>query len=161
MQQLRRREFIVLVGGAAAARPLAARAQQGGAARHIGVLMSLAADDSEAQARVMAFVQGLQELDWSVGRNIQIESRWGAGDAESRRRYAAELVALAPDVILVNGTTLGQLLQVTRSVPIVFANVPDPVGSGFVVSLARPGGNATGFTQAEYGMSGKWLQLLK
>jgi ABC-type uncharacterized transport system substrate-binding protein len=159
---MRRREFIALLGGAAAAWPHAARAQQPDRMRRIGVLTNLAADDPEAQTRVGAFLQGLQEFGWAVGRNMRIAFRWGGGDAEKTRRYATELVALAPDVILTSGATaLGPLLQATRSVPIVFAQVPDPVGSGLVNSLARPGGNATGFTTFEYGLSGKWLELLK
>ena len=122
----------------------------------------LGADDPEAQARIAAFLQGLQQLGWTDGRNVRIDTRWSAGDAEDIRKYAAELVALAPDVILASGTpTVGPLLQATRTVPIVFALVPDPVGAGFVDSLARPGGNATGFMQFEYGMSAKWLELLK
>jgi putative ABC transport system substrate-binding protein len=158
---LKRRTFITLLGGAAAW-PLAARAQQGERMRRIGVLMSQAADDPEGQARLLALAQGLQESGWSVGRNVRIDTRWGAGDAERYRSYAAELVALAPDVILVNGpSALGALQQSTRSVPIVFAVVVDPVGGGFVASLARPGGYATGFTQFEYATSGKWLELLK
>jgi putative ABC transport system substrate-binding protein len=151
---MRRREFITLLGGAAAW-PLAAGAQQSGPMRRIGAITTLAVDDPEGQSRLMAFGQGMQELGWSLGRNFRIESRWGASDADRKRRYAAELVALAPDVILVNGTALGPLLEATRRVPIVFANVPDPVGAGFVASLPRPGGNATGFTLAEFGMSGK------
>ncbi len=159
---MRRREFITLLGGAAAAWPLAARAQQPERMRRIGVLMSLAADDPEGQARIAAFLQGLQQLGWTDGRNVRIDTRWGAGNADDIRKYAAELVALAPDVILATGSaTVGPLLQATRTVPIVFAIVPDPVGAGFVDSLARPGGNATGFTTFEYGMSGKWLELLK
>jgi putative tryptophan/tyrosine transport system substrate-binding protein len=159
---MRRREFITLLGAAAAALPLTARAQQPERMRRIGVLTNLAADDPEAQTRVGAFLQGLQEFGWAVGRNMRIDLRWGGGDAEKTRRYAAELVALAPDVILTSGATaLGPLLQATRSVPIVFAQVPDPVGSGLINSLARPGGNATGFTTFEYGLSGKWLELLK
>ena len=158
---MRRREFIGLLGGAAAAWPLAARAQQGERMRRIGVLTNLVADDPEAQARVGAFLQGLQELGWAVGRNMRIEYRWGAGDADRTRGYAAELVALAPDVILTSGASaLSPLLQATRSVPVVFAQVPDPVGAGFVNSLARPGGNTTGFITYEYGLSGKWLELL-
>ena len=157
-----RREFITLLGGAAAAWPLAARAQQGERVRRIGVLMNVAADDPEAQARNAAFLQGLQELGWTVGRNVRIDYRWAAGDADRLRRYAAELVALAPDVVLASGTsTVGPLQQATRTVPIVFAGVADPVGAGFVDSLARPGGNATGFISFEYGLSGKWLELLK
>jgi putative ABC transport system substrate-binding protein len=159
---VRRREFISLVGGAAAAWPLAARAQQPERMRRIGVLSALPADDPEWQARQAAFHQGLQELGWIVGRNIRIDYRLGPGGGEHLRRHAKELVALAPDAIAVNGTTpLMPLLEASRSVPIVFVNVSDPVGAGFVASLARPGGNATGFTQFEYGMSGKWLELLK
>jgi putative ABC transport system substrate-binding protein len=159
---VRRRDFITLLGGAAAAWPLAARAQQGERVRRIGVLSSLAADDPEAQARHAAFLQGLQEWGWTTGRNVQIDYRWGAGDAERFRKYAAELVALAPDVILATGSPVtAALLQVTRTVPIVFAQVPDPVANGFVASLAQPGGNATGFTIYEYGTSAKWIELLK
>jgi putative ABC transport system substrate-binding protein len=157
---MRRRDFVALLGGAAAW-PLAARAQQPEQMRRIGVLTNLVADDPEAQARVGAFLQGLQELGWAVGRNMRIEYRWGAGDADRTRGYAAELVALAPDVILTSGASaLAPLLQATRSVPVVFAQVPDPVGAGFVNSLARPGGNTTGFITYEYGLSGKWLELL-
>jgi putative ABC transport system substrate-binding protein len=156
---MRRRDFITLLGGAAAW-PIAAGAQE--RVRRIGVLLNVAADDPEGQARNAAFLQGLQELGWTVGRNVRVDYRWGAGDADLRRRYAAELVALAPDVILTNGTsTLGPMLQSTGSVPIVFVQVIDPVGGGFVASLARPGANATGFSTTEYGMSGKWLELLK
>ena len=130
--------------------------------RRIGVLMPLAVNDPQGQARTAAFLLGLQQLGWSDGRNLRIDYRWAAGDPNRVRKYAAELVALAPDVILAMGTTsLGPLLQVTRTVPIVFAQVNDPVASGFVDSLARPGGNATGFTSLEYGMGGKWLELLK
>jgi putative ABC transport system substrate-binding protein len=158
---MKRREFITLLGCAGAAWPLAARAQQPEQMRRIGVLTNLVADDPEAQARVGAFLQGLQELGWAVGRNMRIEYRWGAGDADRTRGYAAELVALAPDVILTSGASaLAPLLQATRSVPVVFAQVPDPVGAGFVNSLARPGGNTTGFITYEYGLSGKWLELL-
>jgi putative tryptophan/tyrosine transport system substrate-binding protein len=157
-----RREFITLLGGAAAALPLAARGQQPERMRRIGVLMNLDSDDAEGQARNAAFLQGLQELGWTVGRNVRIEYRWGAGDAELFRRHASELVALAPDVILASaGAVLPSLLQATRTVPIVFTGTPDPVGAGFVESLARPGGNATGFTLWEYGIGGKWLELLK
>ena len=156
-----RRKFIALIGGAAAW-PLAARAQQGEPMRRIGALMSTAADDPEGQARIAAFQQGLQQFGWTIGRNVRIDSRWPAGDAERIRRYAAELVALAPDVILATGSAAAApLLQATRTVPVVFVIVPDPVGAGFVNSLARPGGNATGFIQFEYGISGKWLELLK
>jgi putative ABC transport system substrate-binding protein len=158
---VRRRAFITLLGGAAVW-PLAARAQQGERMRRIGVLMNLGSDDAEGQARNAAFLQGLQEFGWTVGRNVRIEYRWGAGDAELFRRYASELVALAPDVILAGGgAVVPSLLQATRTVPIVFTGTPDPVGAGFVESLARPGGNATGFTIYEYGISGKWLELLK
>jgi putative ABC transport system substrate-binding protein len=158
---LRRRQFITFLGGAAAW-PLAARAQQPERMRRIGVFMGLAADDPEGQARVAAFLQGLQEWGWSVGRNVRIDTRWTGGDADRLRKYAAELVALAPDVIFVNGGShLGALQQASRTVPIVFAAVVDPVGGGYVMSLARPGRNATGFTSAEYGISGKWLELLK
>jgi putative ABC transport system substrate-binding protein len=158
---VRRREFITLLG-AAAAWPLAARAQQGERVRRIGVFMSLAADDRQAQARVAAFLQGLQELGWSEGRNMRIDIRWGAGDADRNRRQAAELVALGPDVILVSGgSVVGTVLQATSSVPIVFTQTPDPVGAGFVESLARPGGNATGFSIFDYSLGGKWLELLK
>jgi ABC-type uncharacterized transport system substrate-binding protein len=160
---MKRREFITLIGGAAAAWPLAARAQQRERMRRIGVLVSsLAADDPEWQARGNAFVQGLQERGWADGRNVRIEYRWGLGDQDRQRKYAAELVALAPDVILAAGSiAVASLQQLNRSVPIVFANVTDPVGGGYVATLARPGGNATGFTTFEYGMSGKWLELLK
>ena len=161
MFDLRRREFITLLGGAAAW-PLAARAQQSERVRRVGVLTNLVADDPESQARVGAFLQGLQEFGWAIGRNVRIEYRWGADDADRTRRYAAELVALTPDVILTSGATaLAPLLQATRSIPIVFAQVPDPVGAGFVNSLARPGGNTTGFITFEYGLSGKWVELLK
>src|SRR5665811_1701543 len=159
---MQRREFITLLGGAAVAWPLVARAQQPERMRRIGVLMSLAADDRQGQARLAAFVQGLRELGWTDGRNVRIDTRWAAGNANDARKYAAELVSLAPDAILVSGGSLaGTLLQATRTVPIVFTQTPDPVGAGFVDSLARPGGNATGFTQFEYGMSPKWLELLR
>jgi putative tryptophan/tyrosine transport system substrate-binding protein len=159
---MRRREFISLLGGTAVAWPLAAHAQQPGGMRRIGALISFAADDPEAQARLAAFVQGLQQLGWTDGRNVRIDTRWAAGNAEDIREYAAELVALAPEVILATGSsTLGPLLQATRTVPIVFTQTADPVGAGFVDSLARPGGNATGFIAFEYGMSAKWLELLK
>jgi putative tryptophan/tyrosine transport system substrate-binding protein len=158
---MKRREFITLLGGAAAW-PLGAHAQQAERTRRIGVLMHLAADDPEAQARIGAFLQGLQEWGWAVGRNVRIEYRWAAGDAERIRKYAAELVALAPDVILATGgAVVGPLLEATSTVPIVFAQTPDPVGAGFVTTLARPGSNATGFTIFEYGISGKWVELLK
>jgi putative ABC transport system substrate-binding protein len=156
-----RREFITLLGGAAASWPLTAGAQQA-RMRRIGVLMNLAADDPEAPVRLAAFLQGMQQLGWTDGRNIRIYPYWGAADVDRGRRYAAELVALAPDVILASGSpAVGQLLQATRILPIVFVLVIDPVGSGFVESLARPSGNATGFPLFEYGISGKWLELLK
>ena len=159
---MKRREFITLLGGAAAAWSLAAHAQQPDRMRRIGVLMNLAADDAEGQARIAAFVQALQRLGWSDGRNLRIDHRWAAGDTDRFHRYAEELLALAPDVILAAATPSVQALQqATRTVPIVFAIVADPVGAGFVDSLARPGGNATGFTPFEYGISGKWLELLK
>jgi putative tryptophan/tyrosine transport system substrate-binding protein len=162
---MRRREFITLLGGAAAALvswPLVAGAQQRERMRRIGMLMHLAADDLEGQARIAAFLQGLQERGWSVGRNVRIDYRWAVGDAERSRKYAAELVALAPDAILAaGGAVVAPLLQATRTVPIVFVQTPDPVGAGFVASLARPGGNATGFSIFEFGISGKWLELLK
>jgi putative tryptophan/tyrosine transport system substrate-binding protein len=159
---MKRRAFITLLGGAAAAWPLAARAHQGERMRRIGVLMDLAADDPEAQARVEAFLQGLRQLGWTDARNMGVDTRWGAGDADRIRRYAAELIAVTPDVILCHGSaTLGPLVQASRAVPVVFVAVVDPVGAGFVDSLARPGGNATGFTFLEYGTSGKWLELLK
>jgi len=158
---MKRREFLGALGGVAAW-PMVARAQQRERVRRIGVLMSTAADDAEGQARIAAFVQGLQELGWTDGGNVRIDTRWGAGDAERIRKHAAELVALAPDIILATGgSATGPLLQVTATVPIVFTLTPDPVGAGFVDSLARPGGNATGFTSIEYGMSGKWLELLR
>jgi putative ABC transport system substrate-binding protein len=158
---MNRREFITLLGGAAAW-PLAARAQQAERMRRIGVLVGATADDLDAQARVGAFVQRLQQLGWIDGRNVRIDFRWPAGSADDARKYAAELVTVAPDVILAGGgSTLVALLQATRAVPIVFAFVADPVGAGFVDSLSRPGGNVTGFTQFEYSLSAKWLELLK
>jgi putative ABC transport system substrate-binding protein len=158
---MRRREFITLFGGAAAALPFIARAQQPAGMRRIGVLAQGAANDPEVAARLTAFVQGLQELGWSVGRNARIEYRWGAANFDLIRRYAAELVALAPDVILAaGGQGVRPLLDLTTTVPIVF-DALDPVGAGFVASLARPGGNATGFGAIEFGMSAKWLELLK
>jgi putative ABC transport system substrate-binding protein len=157
-----RREFIALLGGVACAWPPAVRAQQGERVRHIGVLISLAADDKEGQARLAAFLQGLQELGWIDGRNVRVDTRWGAGDGVLARKYIAELVAMAPDVILASGGSLvAPLLEATRTVPIVFTQTPDPVGAGFVENLARPGGNATGFSIFDYGMGGKWLELLK
>jgi putative ABC transport system substrate-binding protein len=157
---MKRREFVIGLG--ASAWPFVARAQQSDRVRHIGVLMSVAADFPVGQANIAAFLQGLQQLGWTDGRNLRIDTRWGAGDADRHRAYAAELVALAPDVILAAGSfSVGPLLQVTRTVPIVFVHVPDPVGAGYVDNLARPGGIATGFTQYEYGIGGKWLELLK
>src|SRR2546423_9222600 len=160
---MKRRDFIAFLGAGAAAWPLAVRAQQPERMRHIGVLMGTAADDPQSQARTAAFAQGLAELGWIDGRNVQIETRWATTNADNIRGHAAELVALAPDVILAaTGTlTVAPLLQATRTVPIVFVLVVDPVGAGFVASLAKPGANATGFTIFEYGMSGKWLELLK
>jgi putative ABC transport system substrate-binding protein len=159
---MRRREFITLLGDASVAWPLAARAQQGERVRRIGVLMNLPAEDAEGQARVAVFVAGLRESGWTDGRNLRIDTRWGGGDADRIRRDAAELVALAPDVIFAtSGTVLPALVQATRTVPIVFVQTADPVGSGFVDSLARPGGNVTGFLSFEFGISGKWLELLK
>jgi putative ABC transport system substrate-binding protein len=158
---VKRREFITLLGGAAVW-PLAARAQQGERMRRVGVLMNLTADDDEASPRVTALAQGLQQLGWAAGRNVRIDYRWGAVDADRSRRYATELVALAPDLILAGGSPpVAALQQATRTVPIVFANIVDPVGAGFVDSLAQPGGNATGFILYEYGLSAKWLELLK
>src|SRR5262249_3525872 len=143
--------------------PIAVQAQQAERVRRVGVLMALAADDPDAQVRITAFLQGLQQLGWTDGRNVQIDTRWATTNSDELRRHAAELAALAPDVVLAgSGTaTIAPLLQATRTVPIVFAVAVDPVGAGFVTSLARPGGNATGFTTFEYGMSGKWLELLK
>jgi putative tryptophan/tyrosine transport system substrate-binding protein len=159
--QLKRRDFITLLGGAAAW-PLPARAQQAERVRRIGVLMNMASDDPESQARLSALVKGLQELGWTVGRNVRIDYRWGEGDAERYRRQAAEMFALEPDVIVSWGAEIASGSQkASRAVPIVFAQSIDPVGSGMVASLARPGGNATGFTQFEYSLSGKWLELLK
>ena len=156
---MRRRDFITLVGGSAAAWPPALRAQQSGQVRRIGVLMPFAKDNSEAQARITAFVQGMQTLGWTEGRNLQIEYRWESGDLQ---KAATELVALSPDVIFANATqAVAALQQATRSVPIVFANVADPVSGGFVASLAKPAGNITGFTNFDYGMGTKWLELLK
>jgi putative tryptophan/tyrosine transport system substrate-binding protein len=160
---MRRREFVGLCGAVAATWPIALRAQQGERVRRIGVLMASTLDDPESQARIAAFQQSLQQLGWIDGRNVSIDTRWATTNPDDIRRHAAELAALTPDVILAGtGTaTVAPLLQATRTVPIVFALVIDPVGAGFVDSLARPGGNATGFTVFEYGMSGKWLELLK
>ena len=159
---MRRREFITLVGGAAAAWPLGARAQQLDRMRRIGILLPAAADDPIFQARVGAFLQELALLGWAIGRNLRIDTRWGAADAAQIRRHAAELAALAPDVILAFGSsTVAPMMQASRSVPIVFPGSVDPVAAGFVDSLARPGGNATGFINFEYSISAKWLELLK
>ena len=156
---MKRREFVSLLGGAVAW-PLGARAQE--RVRRIGVLMSLAEVDPETKRRIGAFLERLRQLGWADGGNAQINYRWGGGNPNDIRRYAAELAALAPDVILATGSvTVGPLLEVTRTVPIVFVQVPDPVAAGFVDSLARPGGNATGFVNFEYGMGAKWLELLK
>ena len=158
---MRRRQFIALLGGAAFALPLAARAQQTGRARRIGVLSNLEENDPEAIARLAALQKGLRELGWIEGRNLQIDTRWGV-ENDRIRRNAAELIALAPDLIVANAPpSVMALQQATRTIPIVFVNMTDPVGMGIVQSLARPGGNATGFTMAEFGMSGKWLELLK
>jgi putative ABC transport system substrate-binding protein len=159
---MRRREFITLFGGAAVAWPLAGRAQPAERMRRIGVLLPAAADDAEFQARVGAFQQGLALLGWTIGRNVRIDTRWATANANDIRRHAAELAALAPDVILAHGgSSVGPLLQATRTVPIVFPVVGDPVGAGFVDSLAQPGGNATGFMTYESSLAGKWLELLK
>jgi putative ABC transport system substrate-binding protein len=160
---MQRREFITLLGGATAAWPLATRAQPPDRMRRIGVLDGgISADDPESRASLSAFLQELQHLGWTEGHNVRIDRRWGLGDAEMIRKYAGELVALVPDVILISGTaTVRPLLEATHTVPIVFTTVADPVGVGFVDSLARPGGNATGFLQFEYNISGKWLELLK
>jgi putative ABC transport system substrate-binding protein len=155
-----RRDLIALLGSTAVSRPLGARAQQAERMRRVGVLMPFPANDAQGQARNAAFLQGLQQLGWTVGRNVHIDYRWSAGDAEAIRR--TELIALAPDLILTSGSAgMGPLFQATHNVPIVFVNVADPVGAGYVDSLARPGRNATGFVLFEYGLSGKWLELLK
>ncbi|MGC1743125.1 MAG: ABC transporter substrate-binding protein [Pseudolabrys sp.] len=159
---MRRREFLGVLAGAVAVLPRVARAQQGKRVRRVGVLMPFTANDPEAQARNALFEQSLRELGWMVGRDLQIDYRWPGGEAASIRRDAAELVALAPDVIMTVGSlTMGPMQQATQTIPIVFVNLADPVGAGFVQSLARPGGNATGFTNYEYSMSGKWVELLK
>jgi putative ABC transport system substrate-binding protein len=159
---MRRRDFIKVIAGSTAAWPLAVHAQQAERVRRIGALHTPAADDPIGQARNTAFLRALALLGWTEGRNVRIDIRWSAADADQIRRYAAELVALEPDVILATGSaTVGPLLQVTRSIPIVFALVPDPVGAGYVDSLAHPGGNATGFLHSEYGIGAKWLELLK
>jgi len=157
---MRRREFITLLGGAIAW-PLAVRAQQGERMRRVAALMPYSANDPQAQNRNAAFLQALQQLGWTVGQNVQIEYRWSAGSEDDARKYAAELVALAPDVIFTAGADVEPLRRATRTVPIVFVIVPDPVGAGFVDSLARPGGNVTGFAPFNYGIGAKWLALLK
>jgi len=158
---MRRRDFIAGLGGASVAWPLTSRAQQQAErVRRIGVLNSLASNDSEGQTRIAAFVQGLQQAGWTVGRNLQIDFRWAAGRVEDHRKLAMELIALKPEVILATGSAATAPLH-TSTVPVVFVNVIDPVGAGFVESLARPGGNTTGFTQFEYSTTGKWLELLK
>jgi putative ABC transport system substrate-binding protein len=157
---MRRREVITLLGGAAIAWPLAARAQQPERMRRIGVLMNV--DNADQRASYAAFLQVLQQLGWTDGRNVRIDTRWAGGHASEIRKYATDMVVLAPDVIVATGTAaMVPLMQATRTVPIVFANVADPVGAGFVDTMARPGGNATGFVQFEYSLSGKWLELLK
>ena len=159
---MKRREFITLLSGAVAAWPVAARAQQGERMRRIGVLLPGTSDDADFQARLGAFLQGLALLGWTIGRNVRIDVRWATANAAEIRQHAAELAALAPDVILAHGASaVGPLLQVTRTIPVVFPIIGDPVGGGFVDSLARPGGNATGFMSYEYSLSGKWLELLK
>jgi putative ABC transport system substrate-binding protein len=162
MFDVKRREFITLLGGAALASPVAARAQQPGRMRRVGVLMGVAESDPEGQARIAAFRQGLSDLGWADSRNLRIEYRWAAGDADRIRAYAAELVALAPDVLVGNGApVLTALRDATRSIPIVFVLVNDPVGQGFIANLARPGGNITGFSFLEYSMVGKSLEMLR
>ena len=159
---MRRRQFITLIGSAAVAWPFAVRAQQPERMRRIAVLLPATSDNLDYQTWVGSFLQGLQQSGWTIGRNVQIDTRWATANAAAVRRHAAELVALAPDVILASGsTTVGPVLKATRTVPIVFPIVIDPVGGGFVDSLARPGGNATGFLTFEYSLSGKWLELLK
>ena len=159
---MRRREFIKLLGSAAATWPMVARAQQPERMRRIGVLMALASDDPEGQARLAAFAQGLQQSGWVIGQNIRVDYRWSGGNADKMRNYAAELVAAGPDVILAHSSAaVAPLLQATNTIPVVFVLVADPVGAGFVQNLARPGRNATGFTNFEYAMGGKWLELLK
>jgi putative tryptophan/tyrosine transport system substrate-binding protein len=159
---MKRREFITLLGGTAASLPLVARAQQPERMRRIGMLMAQTADDPESQARLAAFNQALEKLGWTDGRNVRIDIRWAAGNTADARKYAVELVALAPELVVVFGTSaMAPMLQATRSIPIVFANITDPVGAGFVDSLAQPGGNATGFVQFEYSLAGKWPELLR
>jgi putative ABC transport system substrate-binding protein len=159
---MRRRDFIKAIIGSTAGWPLASRAQQIDRMRRIGILIGLSADDPQGQAALATLLHALQQLGWIDGRNVKIDYRWGGGNAEDARKYATELVTLGPDVLLgTGGSSTGPLFQATRTIPIVFANVPDPVGSGFVESLSRPGGNTTGFLQFEYSLSGKWPELLK
>ena len=159
---MKRREFITLIGGAAATLPLVARAQQSEQTRRVGILHGIAANDRNAQAQTAAFLQGMQQLGWIEGGNLRIDHRWAGGDGVALHKDAAELVALAPDVILsVGSRSPGPLLEATHTVPIVFVITPDPVGAGYVDSLSRPGGNATGFMMFEYSLCGKWLELLK
>jgi putative ABC transport system substrate-binding protein len=159
---MRRREFIAALGGAAVVWPLGAHAQQGEQVRRIGMLLAITADDPESKARLAAFTQGLQQLGWTIDQNVRVDYRWAGADADKMRKYAADLIALAPDVIVTQSSTaVAPLLQATRTIPIVFTIVADPVGAGYIDSLARPGGNATGFTVFEYAMGGKWLELLK
>src|SRR6516225_9133603 len=159
---MQRRDFIKVIASSAVAWPLAARAQQRERVRRVGILTPFPADDAEGQERLTAFAQALQQAGWTPGQNLRLDYRWGNGTAETMRKYAAELAALAPDVILASSSTsVSALLQVTHTVPIVFAAVADPVGAGYVESLARPGGNATGFTALEYSFAGKWLELMK
>ena len=159
---MRRRDFITLLGGAAATWPVVGRAQQGERVRRVGVLMHTTSDEPDAQARLAAFLQGMQGAGWEVGRNLRIETRWSEGDVARLRKNATELVALNPDVILAGtGPTAATLQQASRTVPIVFAQTVDPVGSGVANSMSQPGGNATGFLQFDYDLSGKWVELLK
>jgi putative tryptophan/tyrosine transport system substrate-binding protein len=159
---MKRRQFIALLGSGVVAWPVAGRAQQGDQIRRVGVLMNLDSDDPQSKVRIGAFIEGLQQLGWTNGSNVRIETRWSAGDLDLARRHATELITLAPDVILADGgTTVGPLQHVTRTVPLVFVNVIDPIAAGFVDNLARPDGNASGFTLFEYATSAKWLELLK
>jgi putative ABC transport system substrate-binding protein len=159
---MQRREFLAILGSAAAAYPLTAQSQQADRKRRIGVLIGLAADNPQGQAALAVLLQALQQLGWVDGRNVKIDYRWSSGTADEAHKFATELVSLAPDVMMATGgASVGALLQATKTIPVVFANVPDPVGSGFVESLSRPGGSATGFVQFEYSLSGKWLELLK
>jgi putative ABC transport system substrate-binding protein len=159
---MQRRGFLAILGSAVAAFPLTARSQQADRMRRIGVLIGLAANDAQGQAALAALLQAFAQLGWVDGRNVKIDYRWGGGNADEARKYAAELVGLGPEVMMATGgASVGALLQASKTIPVVFANVPDPVGSGFVESLSRPGGSATGFVQFEYSLSGKWLELLK